>query len=338
MLYIGDYEEFKSRLGDERFITCTVCSSENSLKKMNGGNFYIELPIRDQLVKKIYEHDVLNYDTTPNSSCITDIFDGELYKSLRRKIGKGPLVTLTLNTDGVRVFKSKRKASLWPIQMFINEVSPVKRLKTDNIILSGIWFGKDPIFELYFKPLTKELNDLEENKIAILLNNVPNFVTVRVLLISADLPAKSKLMKMKQFNGKFGCTYCHHPGFRVDESVTRKYILSSEEHDLRTHESTIALIKSYIETGKECFGVTGVSPVIGFKDYDLIRGTVIDYLHCILEGVTDLLTDLWFDSTNHREPYYIIPRLQELAGSNLKAITPLRTFSIKPRPIADRHW
>lgn len=235
---------------------------------MNGGNFFIELPLREQLITKISENNILEFDTSTNSNCISDIFDGELYKSLRRKIGNVPLITLTLNTDGVRVFKSKRKASLWPIQLFVNEVVPTKRFKIDNIILSGIWFGNDPAFELYMKPLIKELNDLEENKIQVLNNNVMKSVTVRVLLISTDLPAKSKWMKMKQYNGKFGCTYCLHPGFPVGESKTRKYILSSEEYNLRTHASTITLMKSYSETGEESLGVMGLSPMIGFKDYD----------------------------------------------------------------------
>lgn len=252
MLYICDYEEFKSRQGEDCRIICTVCTSENSLKKMNDGNFFIELPIREQLVKKISEHNALGYDTSSNSSCITDIFDGELYKSLRRKIGNVPLITLTLNTDGVRVFKSKKKASLWPIQFFINEVSPMKRFKTNNIVLSGIWFGSDPVFELYLQPFIKELKDLEENKINILTNDhINKVVTVRVLLISTDLPAKSKWTKMKQYNGEFGCTYCHHPGFMVGESVTSKYILTTEKYSLRTHASMMALMKSYSETGKE---------------------------------------------------------------------------------------
>ncbi|KAG4065775.1 hypothetical protein HA402_012453 [Bradysia odoriphaga] len=305
---------------------------------MNGGNFFVELPLRAQLEKKIREHNILEYDTSSTSNCISDIFDGELYKSLRRKIGNVPLITLTLNTDGVRVFKSKKKASLWPIQVFINEVSPMKRFKTDNIILSGIWFGSDPVFELYFKPLIKELNDLEENKINIYSGSEMKIVTVRVLLISSDLPAKAKWMKMKQYNGEFGCTYCHHPGYMVGDSTSSKYILTSEEHSLRTHASTMALMKSYLETGEERFGVIGVSPVIGFKDFDLIRGTVIDYLHCLLEGVTSLVADLWFDSKNHREPYYVTPRSQAFVEKNLSCITPMKTFSIKPRPVADKNW
>ncbi|KAG4073203.1 hypothetical protein HA402_013468 [Bradysia odoriphaga] len=201
---------------------------------------------------------------------MTDIFDGELYKSLK---------------NGVRVFKSKRKASLWPIQMFINEVLPSKRFKQENIILNGIWFGTDPVFEIYLKPLIEELKNLEENKILVQNNNVDNVaVTVRVLFVSADAPARCKVLKFKQYNGEFGCTYCLHPGFMVGASTTSKYTLSLEGYKLRTHASTVALINSLLTTGKEILGVMGVSPLIGFKDYDLILGTAIDYMHCVLEG------------------------------------------------------
>lgn len=171
MVYIDTYKNLRSRQDekdkqkDESCDTCTVCATTYSLKKMNGGHFFIEIPLREQIEKKISENtDILNYNTESNSNEITDIFDGELYKSLRAKVGPGPLITLTLNTDGVRVFKSKRKASLWPIQMFINEVPPSKRFKQENIILTGIWFGKDPIFELYFKPLIEEMKNLDERK------------------------------------------------------------------------------------------------------------------------------------------------------------------------------
>lgn len=292
-MYIDTYDGIRSRQEerierkDDTCDACSICGSAYSLSKMNDGHFFVELPLRDQIEKKLAENsDILTYNTdSSNSNDITDIFDGELYKSLRAKVGNGPLITLTLNTDGVRVYKSKRKASLWPIQLFINEVPPSKRLKQENIILSGIWFGSDPVFEVYFKPLIKEMKILDENKILAQKYNVSNVgVTVRILFTSADAPAKCKLLKLKQYNGEFGCTYCLHPGFMVGASTTSKYTLSSEGYRLRTHASTLALMNSWLSTGKEILGVMGVSPMIGFKDYDLIRGTIIDYLHCILEG------------------------------------------------------
>lgn len=291
LVYIDTYDKLKAiqddkdKKGDKKCNNCSVCGNEYSLKKMNNGHFFIELPLREQIEKKLSENaDILTFNTKSNSADITDFFDGDLFKSLRAKVESGPLVTLTLNTDGVKVFKSKKKGSLWPIQMFINEVPRNKRLKIDNIILTGIWFGKDICFDLYFKPLTEELKSLDENKICANVNSVNELVTIRVLYISADSPAKCKFLKLKQYNGKFGCNYCLHPGVTVEDNNSSKYLVSSEKYSLRTHFSTVALMNAYLLTGKEHCGVIGVSPLIAFKDYDLIRGTIIDYMHVILEG------------------------------------------------------
>lgn len=291
MVYIDTYEKLKLRQ-DEKAVRkdktcdmCSICRTEYSLKKMNDGHFFVELPIREQIEKKISENfHILEYNTKSNSSDITDIFDCKLYKSLRAKVGDVTLITLTLNTDGVKIFKSKKKGSLWPIQMHINKVAPNKRFKRENIILSGIWFGKDPNFDLYFKPLNAEIKNLDEKKINVVINNENKTVTVRILLVTMNLPAKAKVLKMKQFNGEFGCTYCLHPGFMIGESTTSKYTLSSDEYSRRSHSSTLALMKLVSTTGKEILGVMGVSPLIGFKDFDLTLGVVIDYMHCILEG------------------------------------------------------
>lgn len=71
----------------------------------------------------------------------------------------------------------------------------------------------------------------------------------------------------------------------VGDNTSSKYTLSAQKYSLRTHASTIALMKSYSTSGIESCGIVGVSPLIGFKDYDLIRGNVVDYLYCILEGM-----------------------------------------------------
>lgn len=95
-----------------------------------------------------------------------------------------------MNTDGVRVFKSKAKASLWPIHFIINEVSPKIRFKQYNIFLTGIWFGKDANFDIYLKPLIEELKDLDERKISVHTNSTKKSVTVRVLLTTKDSVAR----------------------------------------------------------------------------------------------------------------------------------------------------
>lgn len=51
-----------------------------------------------------------------------------------------------------------------------------------------------------------------------------------------------------------------------------------------------------------------------------------------------MLLCLWFDSENHREKYYVIPRTAEVVKKNIKMITPFRTFSRKPRTIDERSF
>lgn len=341
-LYIDTYENLNEKLKiREESVTCSNCDTLFSLHKMNEGHFFIQLPIRKQLEKKIIANNVLNYDTKPHSHCITDVFDGTLYKSLRKKFGDGKLITLTKNTDGVRVFKSKRKSSLWPLQFFINEIPRNERFKLENIILSGIWYGKDPDFSLYMKPFTDELADLNRNKIKIKTDGKSFEISVRGLLMTADTPARCKVLAMKQFNGSFGCTYCLHPGTVMEHSTNnnRKYSVHPKyEYTARTHADTVKLMNDFYMHGEAINGILGVSPLLAIEDFDLIYGTPIDYFHNVLEGVTHQLADLWFSSSNHFQDFYITPRGVATVNKNIECIKPLKSFTKNPRPIEDRDY
>lgn len=54
------------------------------------------------------------------SPVIRDITDGRKYKELKEFTSQGN-VTLTVNTDGVQLFKSST-VSMWPIWVMINEL------------------------------------------------------------------------------------------------------------------------------------------------------------------------------------------------------------------------
>jgi hypothetical protein len=88
-------------------------------------------------------------------------------------------VTLTLNTDGVKVFKSSKKGSLWPIQFVNNELDASVRYKPENIILCGLWFGGDPPMELFFKPLIEELIVFSKRYPLVEINNEKIFVQIK---------------------------------------------------------------------------------------------------------------------------------------------------------------
>lgn len=339
-LYIDTFENLNTENGFQKtgqIQACSNCQHPFSLNKMNNGHFFIQLPLREQILKKLLRNpEILNLDTKSDPDNIRDVFDGTLYKSLKQKVNNEKLVTLTVNTDGVKVFKSKSQSSLWPIQMIINEIPASRRFKKENIILSGFWFGNTPDFDIYFKPFSDELNDLDEDKLQVAANNTIYKIVLRVLLITADTVARCKLLMFKQFNGAFGCTYCLHPGAKIADSNSHKYPVGESDYCRRTHSNSINLMKLALKTGECICGVKGISSLIAFKNYDLIRGTVIDYMHCVLEGVVRLLLDLWFDSENHFHKYYVTPRMEEIVNKNLNCIKGLRSFTRRPRSTKEK--
>lgn len=45
-------------------------------------------------------------------------------------------------------------------------------------------------------------------------------------------------------------------------------------------------------------GVKGTSWLMKLSYYDIIKGTAVDHMHCVLLGVTKLLLSLWFGTKN----------------------------------------
>ena len=63
------------------------------------------------------------------SSEVSDIVTGQNYDLLENGV-RNPSkwhITLTLNTDGVSIFKTSRNGTLWPVYMTVNELSAKSR-------------------------------------------------------------------------------------------------------------------------------------------------------------------------------------------------------------------
>lgn len=81
----------------------------------------------------------------------------------------------------------------------------------------------------------------------------------------------------------------------------------------------------------------GASCMIAAEEFDLVNGFVIDYMHCVLLGLTKKLLDLWFNSKNHLEPYYIRKRNQENFDEGLCSIKPSSAIGVRPQSIFNRN-
>ena len=70
-------------------------------------------------------------------------------------------------------------------------------------------------------------------------------------------------------------------------------------------------------------GVVGLSWGFGLPLYDVIRGTVAGYMHCICEGVVDQLIAQWLNKANSKRNFYLGSKVNEISVE-LTAITQLK--------------
>lgn len=329
-LFVKDvFENFDDK---KDFTTCKVCDLKNTTNEVKKDNFFVIYQLQHQLKDLIIDNfsNLLIFEDQYSEN-LSDIHDGQIYQRKPTTNGRYEL-TLTLNTDGVQVFKSKTK-SLWPIQMVCNEVQPNKRFLTKNVIVTGLWYQEGhPPMKLLLKPLLREVNNLKASGLVIKIMDKEYKFNVSIICTSLDAPAKAAVQNIVQFNGFYSCNYCEHPGVTVG---TVKFP-NKENVIARNHTTAITQMIEARDTDKIVCGFKGISALTALADFDIIHGFAIDYLHAVCEGVVKLLLSLWFDTPNFRMDCYIRKYLDTI-NSRIEKIQLPSENEINPRSLNERH-
>jgi hypothetical protein len=175
----------------------------------------------------------------------------------------------------------------------------------------------------------------------------PLLRSMRVSLMSVvcDAPARCLVQDFVQFNGYFGCPTCYSKGSSVPTSATGRTTAypydtdSSTGHGpLRTHGETVEIAMSAERSGCTDRGVKGFSPLLAIPKFDIIRGVTVDYMHCVLLGVTKKLLNLWTDPS-YKDQVWYIGSMSARMNERLQHISPPHAITRIPRDLAVvAHW
>jgi len=218
----------------------------------------------------------------PTAGVYCDILDGLCYQS---KLDDTNYVTMVWHIDGAPTIKSKT-LDIWLITAFIVELPIKRRFALRDIILCGVWYGNTkPDFELFQLHFVKEVKRLRDHAFIVHINGQELEFTLKLEASLADLPARAASLNMKQFNGRFGCTLCYHPGCKLnEESLVRIYPYQNKNDRVskRTHEETCRYADAADKIGDAVFGLKGRSNIL---DIILVPSEVpFDYMLLVLEG------------------------------------------------------
>lgn len=267
--------------------------------------------------------------STADMNKVCDIYTGTGYRMIPPGFNG-----LIFNTDGISPFKSSR-TTVWPLMIALANLLPSVRMNKDNIITIALWVGdsKPPLKDL-FQPLTHLFGQLSTHGIKIKTLIGETVMKFRPLFGVFDLVAKAPVLNMNQFNGYNGCSTCLHPGSQMHGS---RYYLPGNSYPIRTNNSVKTAGESAESQSRVVDGIKGASVLTGMVD--LVKSIPIDYMHCVLEGVTKWLVEKWFKSSSHSSPYYIGSRVQAIDSELLRQCPP-HEFSRAPRSIGKHrhHW
>ena len=227
--------------------------------------------------RKLLTFDIVK--SNPINQTLCDITDGIQYKANCFDSGSTQRLNLVLSVDGIPVEKSGNK-SYWPVWASICELPINLRSSFCNMILCGVWFGKGkPCWETFFPKIKEQFCNLKSK---FTLSDAFDQMTVNVIGLVCDLPAKASILNMIQFNGYYGCTYCLSPGLHMD----KKHVYPSHSFEVRT----VASYEADVELSPN-HGVKGLSVL---SDIIKIPAQIpIDYMHETLEGVLTSLLSLY---------------------------------------------
>ena len=161
---------------------------------------------------------------------------------------------------------------------------------------------------------------------------------------------------MNQFNGDFSCIKCLEKGthFRTEkggnihvfpyDTTTESTILRPGYEGpmlygpTRVKSGCVEDAQKAIVTGKAVHGIKGPSFLMFNDSFDYVRSTSIDYMHCVLQGMTELLLGLWFSAGNAKE-LCSLHSCVDVVNKRLCAIKPIHGAGRLPRTILDvKFW
>lgn len=321
-------------------VNCCQCKV---LNKCIDSDYFIYVPIKDQLLHTLnrnfdtiisYAKSVVEHET------ISDIHCAEIYKNVQNRYPNSTLLPLIVNTDGAKVYKTNHK-SLWMIQVAQAFLPPSTRYLTKNILIVAAHFGfKKPKMTSFFRPFLNDLKQINESDGLIYHSKngqTFNFMPI-IIACSCDLPAKSELQGTIGHSGRFGCTYCEHPGISVKPEAKRKavtrFINVQTKYKTRTHKDVVDI---YTRLKSEPIkGIKNVSCMIVATNFDLVDGFAIDAMHCVHLGVMRKLLSLWLDSEYKNQPFHINTKNQVTLSNRLISIKPITEIMRKPRSIFNK--
>lgn len=160
-----------------------------------------------------------------------DVWSGNIYKELRKKgkFADDREIGFACGFDGTKAFKARRGRFVWPIILTCMNLPPEIRFKRKNVLVVGFIPGPNQPRDVdsFLSPLVDEMGKLSTDGIANVWDAASaagdkhprgkrHEFTLRahLCLVTTDMPARTKALRMMGFHSISYCEYCQIKGLQ----------------------------------------------------------------------------------------------------------------------------
>ncbi|XP_016841981.1 uncharacterized protein LOC100116797 isoform X1 [Nasonia vitripennis] len=278
-----------------KLVTCKSCNKIVDVSNPSNACYFAIIDpsekIRDLIEPNEEYFDYIMNVRKHDKNHLRDIYDGLLYRQFVKSLpasDRHSYVTATINSDGAPVFESSNFSIWLLLYLMINELPVQTRFK--NMCVMGLWFGvSKPEMSVFLEKFIESINRITTDGIECTVKDKPLTIKLFVLTACVDTVACAPMNGTSQFNAHFGCDWCEHEGVYYDGSMRYPYIIPPPPN--RTRSSMIANAREALTRPKPVVGVKMASPLLNLQYFDIARGFTPEYMHCVLAGVTQQLTE-----------------------------------------------
>ena len=118
------------------------------------------------------------------------------------------------------------KYGIWPLYFVINELSPKRRWRSDNVLLARLWFVPQKPNMLTLLKLFKDTLSTLHGRVELYSPDIVSKFNCKGMFLcgACDLPAKAIVCNMVQCNENYGCTHCSQGGKSLESWFKRQYL------------------------------------------------------------------------------------------------------------------
>lgn len=221
---------------------------------------------------------------------------------------------LLLNIDGLPLFKSSA-GQVYPILIAIMNVPQLK-----NIVFPvGIYYGMqkpNDIFD-FLNPFINELVDLMTNGLII---EPGNKISVKLIGVCCDAPAKKDLLGIKGHGGFNSCTKCTVHG----RTIERRRTFTDLDCPMRTNDDFINWVDVNFRQSD--------TPLVRIPDFDFVKSIILDFMHLVCLGVMKTMFLIWCNGElPHKLSRQLIQSISDFMKNNTGSL-PVEFFR-QPRKL-----